>query len=922
MASGNPFAVVKTLGPVGRQRFTGASTAFACVATAALVARIAGDTLFLQAFGAELLPYLYIASSLLVASIASLIGVLARKVAVRHLIIGSATGLAAFAVAVRLALPVAPSPARIVAGLFADLVVNLPAALFWGLSGTLFNPREAKRVLGLVGVAGTVGCILGGLWVRPFARAFGAENLLLVVAVLLVGYALAVAFLIEAPPAAAPVARGSAGPPALDGAAQVRAVALLVVASAVALTLADYLFKAVARQSFAPAELAGFFGLFYAGANAAALVVQLLFVHRILAAGGLLAGLLVLPVTLVTLAPLVLATGSFLWVCAARASFAVFGLTIDSSAVQLASLAIKKQTRPRARAIIDGVYKPAAVALTATAIIALHSWAPRLVVPGALLAVGLLWAGAAVYARRAYVSGLLDSIERETLDFSEEELAGAFGRDFQQSLADRLATASDADLPYLIGLIGEQQGVSYAPAARALLGRDSPDIRKAVVEYLGRHGESSDLPAILPLLADHDDGVRQAALEAVAVLGGRRAVGALEASLTDPHPRIRAEAAAVLAEHGDLEGILAGSSALKTMLGSDDPEVRGVAVGALGRMRRGSIWKVVRSLMQDTDATVRRAAIEAARSHPEPEIVDALFTALDDPEVAGTAEEVLVGFGPKLAEMTAAWQQGRDGRVPPRVPALLARVGAPEAMPLLLDLAERGPRGVRDEAVTAIVSLSRSRALEPLAAERLARLAQAESEGAQRIRRQLVTLRGLPGSDALEFALREEMLARFRNIAHLASALAPAFEPAPICQAAEDGDLEEKAAAAEVADNVLPERLRRLLVPLLEKDPERSAAEDPSAELAAILAEPSSDWVLSGALYAAAQGGRRELAALVARSCTHPSPMVRETALFALRDLGDEDRLAELAPRLADDASPAVSSFARSLLATAAGGPR
>src|SRR5438128_2568497 len=103
MATAHPFAVVRTLGPEGRRRFIGASTAFACVATAALVARIAGDTLFLEAFGAELLPYLYIASSILVATIATAIGTLARHVPVRRLIMVSAPALAVIALGVRAA---------------------------------------------------------------------------------------------------------------------------------------------------------------------------------------------------------------------------------------------------------------------------------------------------------------------------------------------------------------------------------------------------------------------------------------------------------------------------------------------------------------------------------------------------------------------------------------------------------------------------------------------------------------------------------------------------------------------------------------------------------------------------------------------------------------------------------------------------
>jgi HEAT repeat protein len=416
------------------------------------------------------------------------------------------------------------------------------------------------------------------------------------------------------------------------------------------------------------------------------------------------------------------------------------------------------------------------------------------------------------------------------------------------------------------------------------------------------------------MLEDPDTGVRRAALEAVAALGGERGVESLAARLADPDAGIRARAAALLAELGDLEEILAGSSALKAMLGSSDPEIRGMAVGALGRMRRGAVWRVIRTLMGDSDAAVRRAAIEASRTHPEPEILEALFGALDDSEVSGAAEEVLVGFGTQLVELVGVRQGGRK-EVPIRLPALLARVGSPEALPLLLELAEGAQGGLREEALSATIVLCRGRAPEPGLLAGLGRLARIEAGTAQQFRRHLILVQGVAGLEALEFACREEMMLRFRNLAHLASALTPAFEPGPICQAAENGNAEEKAAAAEVVDNVLSGDLRRLLVPLLEKDPQRPAGADPMAEVVSILVSPPSDWILSAALFSTALTGRKELAPLVAQKCEHPNPIVRETALFALRDLDDGERLAEAARRLAEDPESVVRTLARSLLA-------
>jgi len=69
--------------------------------------------------------------------------------------------------------------------------------LFWSFAALIFNPREAKRLLGLVGGAGTVACILTGFLLRPYVAYFGVDNLLVLVAVLLIGFAVAVTRLVQ-----------------------------------------------------------------------------------------------------------------------------------------------------------------------------------------------------------------------------------------------------------------------------------------------------------------------------------------------------------------------------------------------------------------------------------------------------------------------------------------------------------------------------------------------------------------------------------------------------------------------------------------------------------------------------------------------------------------------------------------------------
>lgn len=51
-----------------------------------------------------------------------------------------------------------------------DVVVVTPMVLFWGLAVGVLNPKESKRWFGLIGAAGTVGCIVAGYVVSLASR--------------------------------------------------------------------------------------------------------------------------------------------------------------------------------------------------------------------------------------------------------------------------------------------------------------------------------------------------------------------------------------------------------------------------------------------------------------------------------------------------------------------------------------------------------------------------------------------------------------------------------------------------------------------------------------------------------------------------------------------------------------------------------
>ena len=44
-----------------------------------------------------------------------------------------------------------------------EVIVILPMVLFWGMTVAILNPTESKKWFGLIGAAGTCGCILADI---------------------------------------------------------------------------------------------------------------------------------------------------------------------------------------------------------------------------------------------------------------------------------------------------------------------------------------------------------------------------------------------------------------------------------------------------------------------------------------------------------------------------------------------------------------------------------------------------------------------------------------------------------------------------------------------------------------------------------------------------------------------------------------
>ncbi|MDP6779652.1 MAG: HEAT repeat domain-containing protein, partial [Candidatus Latescibacteria bacterium] len=833
------------LGASERTRFLYSALGFMCVASGALIARTAGDALFLSRYEASLLSYMYVGTAILVAGISYVYGILAGRVAIGRLIVRTGGVLVVLIVGLRIALAFPWGGFRVAAYLLSDLVVNVPMMLFWSFAALVFDPREGKRLFGFVGAAGTVACILAGYVVRPIAAAFGIDNLLVLVALCTVGFLLVVARLSALESGRfQPVPSGSGRRPSHIGyyaqllqTPQVRNLIFLVLTATVTLTLVDYQFKAGARLHHSGADLAGFFGSFYASASVVALLIQLVFVHRILQRGGVLLGLLILPAGLVLTASGTAITAQFSWIVATKFVVQVCAFTIDSAALQMLYLGIAKQSRSQSRAFVEGIGKPFAMAATGAGLVAgvrifeLHHLAI------AVAAGSLAWLFLTRRNSGSYLAALIDSLGARRLDLSEET-SGFFDKSFESHLRQSLTSAADEEIPYLIDLLPEMESADWTPEFRSLLQREDAEVKIACLEHLQSRGSETDLAAVLSHLKHPSSEVRAAAVHASASLGGQAVLPDLVACLEDPDPEVRAAAVSALINGGDLDHLLAAGSELKEMLGSDDPLVRIAAANALSHIRHKGLTRPLMGLLEDLDDRVRVAALEACRSAPDEDLIPATIPLLADSIVAAEAAETLAEYGPEVLDhlgpyMDLSQMEGAFAGAH-RVPPIVAEIGDPDGLPLLLSAIGIPDLRLRHEAVRAYCSLIGSTGSLKTHLADLRQVAAREIDAARTRRRILGEVRSFPATEILCDALQGESGSHLENAFTLLDVLTPAVDMKAVHLSLNSE--ESRSNALEILDNVLEGDLKTNLLGLLESREEAApATEDIAARISGIL---------------------------------------------------------------------------------------
>ncbi|MCD1258582.1 cyclic nucleotide-binding domain-containing protein [Paenibacillus athensensis] len=891
-----------------------------CVASASTIGRTAADTLFLSKFSGSALSWMYLPQAVTMIVSGLLFQRFAPRIRLERLIQTLIPAIALLACLSRIGVGLDLIWVFPVIYIGFDVFNFLMIVCFWQFAPAVMDERKAKRMIGLVGSGGIAGSIISGFGLKAFVPLLGTANLIYVYAGLQLA-ALAVVTLIRrryppAPEAGAGLTTRDKASAAVSGTVRpgrerqgglfkhvpyLKYVAVLAAALVFSLTLIDYQFKSILRESLQNEALAGFMGTFYGFSGIVALLVQLFASGWLISRLGMMTTLLIFPVALFAGSLGIVALPVLATAVLVKGSDKVVGDTIYSSVSQLLMFPIPPEWRTRAKSFLDGVVRNGAKGVAALCLLAVsHVLAPAQLsyIVLALLAAGVF---AALKVKKAYLRTLLATLQTGKHDWQKAQL------DFMDPaslrlLTDALSSPNKRQALYALRLLRQLGSFDIAPHLPALLAHPAPEVSMEALLHLEQLAASEMAPTLRRLLhSPAATPVRAQALIALAACAREDDLAFIAAYLDEPEPELQTAAIAGLVKYYGIDGMFRAVARLKELIDSDLDAHRIAVAGLFGQIGVRSFYQPLAGLLRDRSPQVRVRALESAAALRVPALIPAVLDGLRDAATRRQAVDALAAHEEALVLPLLAEAMQDDG-LAPHLPAVFERIGTQAAFDALLAGYAPATLDQRDRIIDALCRMRKNAlAVQPLTVERL--IAD-EIRLYHELAAQAAPLAGLPSCVELTTIVGQLRFAASRRVFR---GLALIYD-APTMQAVfvnwSEGDARRQANAAEVIDQTVQGPLRAQLAGLmaaprrLPAGPSGGAAGDAAQRAAALagLAGQADGWLREVAAYVAGSGGHGDGdAAAAAASATTASAAMAGAKVAGAARVGAEAAGAERA---------------------------
>lgn len=882
------------------------------------VIKIVRDSLFLSRFPITALPYVYLLAALLAGAVIAIYSRYTTRWSPAQVILGSQIFIMSNVVVFWTLIVFYDLGSVLYAFYVWSAIVGLVAvAQFWSLANGLFNPREGKRLFGLLTAAGTLGAMAGGFGANlAVTFLFGTHQLLWLVVVLFGGAWGAAHFAVrevsrrgEAPTRETEAGNAAGAVALLRGSRYLQTIAVLLFVSVIVSTLIDYQFKAAAKSANPSADaLASFFGSYYTVLSALTFFAQVWLTRQLVVGVGLSASLLVLPAALFVGSFGMLAWPGLLAATATRLADASLRTSVHRAGVEILYLPVPDVIKKRVKVFLDvtverlGDGAAASLILVATVLLGGSGTAPLGAFSLALIGV---WIAAVLVLRGGYMDALRGSLsyrelslEGAPIDYADEATVEAILKELEEKDARSVLFALD-----LVEKLDPAAVVMRLP--RPLLRHPSPEVRRRALTLFARFADADMAAEVLALLASEGPQVQAETIKAACAGPGQEAMVLARPFLASADPEVRSAAIQSLLQCGHPDMRRSALDALADLLADRGPQgerSRVEAARLMGATAEPEFpARLGRLIAEDPSPTVVREAMIAAARGKYRAAVPQIISRLCDRATKSTAREALVRYGELAVKPMRAHlsddRVARDIRL--HIPRTLSKIDAQAAMDALLGGLLEEDRAVRFQAILAVDEMARR-----FPRRRVDRqiVESAIMSDALLYYQRLVIFSALfgdredassRGASILYYALRDSMDRVKERVMWLLSLIHPARDIRRSWSGLNSKDPLQRAHALELLDNLLGGNVRKYVFSLYSDDrPEQRlrralellgiAAMDADAALGALL-EQDDRWLKAATIW---EIGARKLARFrdaILRHAGSGDALLQETSSAVLR---------------------------------------
>ncbi|MFK8165032.1 MAG: hypothetical protein AB8H12_21485 [Lewinella sp.] len=826
-----------------------------------LLAKPAGNAIFLSRFGSAALPYMFILTAVVAAIISTAYSQALRFFSILRVNLWS-LGLCLLTLLLFSILVPLPGSRDVVAvGLYlwVALFGVLAASQFWMMASLVFDVRQAKRLFGPIGAGAIAGGIAGGYLASLIVANFGVRYLLYfatlcLVPIMLISIYIWKRYISNKESQLArkkKTARLRESPHQLImGSKHLLLLCGIIATSVITAKLVDYQFSALASERFADEDrLTSFFGFWFSTFNVIGLVIQLLITQRIVQRLGVSGALAFLPAGL--------GLGALGMFMVPGLSTAIFSRLVDGSlkqslhraGVEMLFLPVSSAVKERIKTYIDVLIDSVAGGLGGLLLLLLVDGLGISVVGISVPIVifSVAWLFCVFLIREEYLDAFRDQLRHlrpkqrpnRVKSRHKEVLEG-----FLRVLEDAKLGENNKQLLYVLERTEDIAEARFKKPIQELLSHGAPHVRARALRNLSLRDTSPEiLPSVIPLLVDEDLGVRNAAMEYCISHHLEETEELIREQLKSPHSSIAGTAIVQLIvetranpemrEYWNLAHEFNRRVGDLAWLAEPDAFAwRSKLLKAAGSSGSDLGKEFIEASLESDNPEVVREAIIAAGERLDERYLLRLIDFLSEASFRPYAKSALVQFELGLVTILPGYLRRRliDLEDIRRLPAVLERINSQQTVDLLFAMIERfNPYDLelRLETLKALNAMKRDFPLLKMPTKRIFRHILSEVNTYQTTINTLeaqLKLSGTANSKEVQEA-RHGLLNLLHqrqdgNLDRLFRLLGLRYQPTdiiPIYRGLQAAERKEKISALEFLEILLENDLKRLVIPVIER---------------------------------------------------------------------------------------------------------